>query len=132
MVGRSSGEWAKPQTILAAIGTAIGLGTLVWSAATIVNGQLNLAHSFDDFRQSANGQFSSMRAEIASIPVQDSRLSAVERQLSQNAIHDATQDQRLGAVEQGQAVASVTLDSLRHDVNALQDAANARLPGQRK
>jgi prefoldin subunit 5 len=108
----------------------VTVGSLVWAAATITAASATLAGNFNEFKRAVTTQISAVQAQIASLPTQGVRLDQVERGLSEVRQDNAKQASDIGTLQQAQAVLGNTIDSIRHDVQVLQDAANGRLPGR--
>ena len=125
-------KWNEPGAIAAGIVALVTVGGLVWSAATISAASANLAGNFDDFKRAVTTQIQGVQNQIASLPTQGVRLDNVEHGLAEVHIQDASQQGDINTLKQGFAVLSSTVDTVRHDVQVLQDAANGRLPGGRR
>ena len=129
-------EWIRPQTIMLFVGTAIAIGTMIWSAATIAAGTVNLSHSLDDFKSTVateftdvHMQFGNVLSHIAAIPTQDQRIGVLERGQVQLTGETTTQDQRLSSVEQAQAVMAATMSAMKADIHRIEDAGTGRASG---
>jgi hypothetical protein len=125
-------KWTEPTTLIAMAGIFFAVLGFVWAAATITAASANLAGNFDQFKRDVTVQISGVQAQIASLPTQGVRLDQVERGLVEMRQDSAAQGKDIVAIQRAQAVIGTTLDTMRHDVQVLQDAANGRLPGGRR
>ena len=126
-------KWAEAGAIISMVtflfGTIAGAALGGWATATYAT---TLSASVSSLSATVTELRNALAPVVAMFPAITLRLDNLERAMGDVRRDNAAQGSDISAVKQGLAVLSSTVDSMRHDVQALQDAANGRLPGGRR
>lgn len=126
-------KWAEAGAIISVItflfGAIAGAALGGWATATYAT---TLSTSVSALSATVAELKRSLEPLTAVIPTVSLRLSANERAIADIRTDNATQGVSINTAQQALAVLGATVDTIRHDVDRLQGAAQGRLPGQRR
>lgn len=126
-------KWAEAGAIISILtflfGTIAGAALGGWATATYAT---TLSQSVTSLSATVTDLKQALGPVVATFPAITIRIENLEHAAVDIRTDNASQGADINTLKQGAAVLVSTVETLRHDVQVLQDAANGRLPGGRR